>query len=577
MIRSNERVAGALDELADLLAITGGDPYRVRAYEKAARSVDLYPIDVDGLDEKGLRSIPAVGSHIAGRIVQLRETGHLDELDELRAQVPAGLRTMLSVPGLGPKKAHQVYEELHIASVPELLDALKHEGLRTLRGWGPTSEARLLEAIKQYQAAGGRMQLGVATELAQDLVASLRTARPHDTVVFAGSLRRMCETIGDLDLLVASEEPGEVMEAFAAAEDVAEVPVRGPTRATAVTTGGVHVDLRVVQPAVFGAALVYFTGSKAHGIHLRRIARRAGLKLSEYGLERTDDGKLLASRTEEQVYAALGMGFVPPALREDRGEIEAALAGTLPHLVDLRDLRGDLHTHTDLTDGTASLEDMVAAARARRYRYLGVTDHGPSLPMQRMTAEKALAQRAAVRRLERDGAMTILHGSELSIAPDGSLDWDDEFLDGFDLLVASIHSAFSMSREQMTARLIKAIEHPAVNIIGHPTARSIGHRAAVDFDPEEVFRAAARAGTALEINSFPDRLDLNDQLARLAAEQGVVFAISSDAHAIGHLDQLCYGVGTAQRAWIGPERVINTWPLGRLQRFLAKGRSRSPR
>ncbi len=362
-------------------------------------------------------------------------------------------------------------------------------------------------------------------------------------------------------------------EAFGRLPHFADVPAHGPTKAVGTTTG-VHVDLRVVRPEAWGAALLYFTGSKAHSIHLRRIAQRAGLKLSEYALERLEDGRVLASRTEEQVYGALGMAFVPPTLREDRGEIEAALEGSLPRLVELRHIRGDLHTHTDLTEGMASLEDMVAAARRHRYAYLAVTDHAPLLAMQRMTAEKALAQRAALRKLEKGGTMALLHGSELNIQPDGSLDWDDDFLDGFDVLVASVHSAFTLSRDAMTARLIRAIEHPAVNIIGHPTARSIGHRPPVDFDAEAVFGAAARAGTALEINSFPDRLDLDDELARLAGEKGVKFAESSDAHATRHLDQLRYGFATAQRGWVRPDQVVNTWPLARVRRFLAKGRTR---
>lgn len=574
MARSNDQVADSLSELADLLAITGADPYRVRAYEKAARSVGAYPVDLDGLGEKELDAIPAVGSHIAARIVELRDRGHLDELDELRSRVPAGLRTLLSVPGLGPKRARQVYDELGVASVPELLAALRAEQLRELRGWGPTSEAHLVEAIRQYQATGGRMQLGVALELAEELVAGLRSALGVQQAAYAGSLRRMCDTIGDVDLLVASDDPPAVMAAFAGLAALAEVPACGPTKAVGLTTTGVHVDLRVVPPAAWGAALVYFTGSKAHGIHLRRVAQRSGLKLSEYGVERIEDGRVLASATEEDVYRALGLAYVPPVLREDRGEIEAASDGTLPSLVELRHVRGDLHTHTDLTDGMASLDEMAAAAARHGYRYLGVTDHAPLLAMERMTAEKALAQRAAVRRLQARTPVALLHGSELNIQPDGSLDWDDDFLSGFDVLVASVHSAFTMSRDAMTARLVAAVEHPAVNILGHPTGRSIGHRPPVDFDADAVFRAAARAGTALEVNAFPDRLDLNDELARLAQERGALLAISSDAHATRHLDQLRFGVATAQRGWVRPEQVVNTWPLPRLRRFLDKGRAR---
>ncbi len=574
MPRSNDRAAEALGELAELVALAGGDPFRIRAYEKAAREVAAYPRDLEGLDAKALDAIPSVGTHIAAKILQLLAQGHIDELDELRAQVPAGVRGLLGVPGLGPTRARQLYEELHVTSVSELFDALEHQRLRTLEGWGPVSEERLAAALRQYREAGGRMPLAVALELAEELVAELRSLPEAGEVTVAGSLRRMRDTIGDVDLLVASTRPEAVMDAFGRSSLLAEVPARGPTKAVGATRTGVHVDLRVVDPSVWGAALVYFTGSKAHGIHLRRIAQRAGLKLSEYGLERVDDGTVVASATEAQVYEALGLALVPPTLREDRGEVEAAAAGTLPTLVELGDLRGDLHTHTVLSDGLATLEEMVAAARAHRYRYFAVTDHAPLLAMAGMTPEEALAQRRDLRALEGEGGIVLLHGSELNIQADGSLDWDDAFLGGFDVLVASVHSAFGMSADEMTARLVRAVEHPAVNVLGHPTTRLLGHRPPVAFDAEAVFRAAARAGTALEINASPDRLDLDDEHARLAQSLGAVFAISSDAHAVRHLDQLRYGVATAQRGWVPPEQVVNTWPWRRLRRFLAKGRDR---
>jgi DNA polymerase (family X) len=575
MVRSNDSVAEALGELAELLAITGEDQFRVRAYEKAARSVAEHPIDVDTLDEKALDDIPSVGSHIAAKIVELLATGRLSELDDLRSRVPAGLRSLLDVPGLGPKRARQVYEELGVASLPELLDALHAEKLRTLKGWGPTSEENLRRAIAQAQQAGGRMQLGVALEVAEELVANLRQLPETQSVTYAGSLRRMCETIGDIDLLVASEHPEAVMEHFAHLPLVAEIPAMGRTKSTALTTKGVHVDLRVVEPGVWGAALLYFTGSKAHNIHLRRIAQRHEMKLSEYALERTDNATVVAAATEEDIYEALEMPWIAPTLREDRGEIEAALEGDLPHLVELSEVRGDLHMHTDLTDGVSSLEEMVKAASSRGYEYVAITDHAPLLYMQRMTAEKALEQRRALQALQKRTQMTLLHGSELNIQPDGSVDWDEDFLCGFEVLVASIHSHFTMSRDEMTKRIIKAIEHPQVNIIGHPTSRSLGHRPPIEFDATAVFDVAARVGTAFEINSFPDRLDLDDEMARLAQERGVYLAISTDSHSTRHLDNIRYGVATAQRGWVQPENVINTWTVERLRSFLDKGSSRS--
>jgi DNA polymerase (family X) len=569
MARSNDAAAQMLQEFAELLAISGGDAFKVRAYEKAARAVAGHPAEIAGLDEKGLEAIPSVGGHLALKIIEFRDTGSVQELDELRAQVPAGLRTLLTVPGLGPRRARQVYDELGITSVSELLGALHDQRLRSLRGWGPRSEENLAQAIHEAQSGGGRIHLDVALDLAQDLLGELAALPSVQRAAYAGSLRRMRDSVGDIDLLVTSREPAEVMQAFCASPRVARVLAQGPTKASVLTTKGVQVDVRVVDPAVWGAALMYFTGSKPHNIHIRTLAVRAGLKLSEYGLFEADSGRQLAAATEEEVFARLGMPWIMPTLREDRGEIEAALEGRLPDVVFERDIRGDLHVHTNLTDGIAPLEEMVAAARARGYAYCAITDHAPQLYMQRMTTEKMLAQRRQLRELERTAGIALLHGTELNIAPDGSLDWDDEFLAGFDVVVASVHSALRQPKDQMTARLLRAISNPNVDIIGHPTTRLIGHRPAVDADLDEIFAAAARTGTALEINSFPDRLDLDDELVARARRAGVKFAISTDAHAVPHLGYMPFGVATAQRGWAGPAEVINTYPLAKLRRFLA--------
>ncbi len=569
MARSNDAAAQMLQEFAELLAISGGDAFKVRAYEKAARAVAGHPAEIAGLDQKGLEAIPGVGGHLALKIIEFRDTGSCQELDELRAQVPAGLRTLLTVPGLGPRRARQVYDELGIASVSELLGALHDQRLRSLRGWGARSEENLAQAIHEAQSGGGRIHLDVALDLAQDLLGELAALPSVQRAAYAGSLRRMRETVGDIDLLVTSCEPAEVMEAFCASPRVARVLAHGPTKTSVLTTKGVQVDVRVVDPAVWGAALMYFTGSKPHNIHIRTLAVRAGLKLSEYGLFEADSGRQLAAATEEDVFARLGMPWIMPTLREDRGEIEAALEGRLPDVVSERDIRGDLHVHTNLTDGIAPLEEMVAAAKARGYAYCAITDHAPQLYMQRMTTEKMLAQRGQLRELERSAGIALLHGTELNIAPDGSLDWDDEFLAGFDVVVASVHSQLRQPKDQMTARLLRAIGNPNVDIIGHPTTRLIGHRPPVDADLDEIFAAAARTGTALEINSFPDRLDLDDELVARARRAGVKFAISTDAHAVPHLGYMPFGVATAQRGWAAPDEVINTYPLAKLRRFLA--------
>src|ERR671923_27037 len=490
MPRANEDVEALLQEYSDLISISGGDAFKARAYEKAARAVGGYHGDGEKLDLKGLQAIPNVGKSIAVKIAEYMETGTIHALEDLAEEILGELKSLSQV-----KRAD-----------------------------------------------------------------------------YAGSLRRMCETIGDIDLLVASDKPAPVMDAFASMAYVQRVLAKGDTKSSILTTKGLQVDVRVVPPAVWGAALQYFTGSKAHNVRIREMAVRKGLKLSEYGLFRVKGNKLIVAETEEELYERLGLPWIPPTLREDRGEIEAALEGELPVLIEEEDLRGDLHTHTDLTDGVAPLEEMVSAARAPKLTYYAVTDHAELLYMQRMTKEKMLAQRRRLEELRGDGTMVLLHGTELNIQPDGTVDWDEEFLNGFDVCVASVHSHFNQSKDEMTWRIIRALEHPCVNILGHPSARQIGRRAPIDFDVEEVFQAAARTGTALEINSFPDRLDLGDELVAWAREQGALFAVDTDAHSPIHLSNVRFGVATAQRGWVTRAEVINTWPLGKLKRFLAKGR-----
>jgi len=572
MPRANEEVEQLLQEYADLISISGGDPFKTRAYEKAARSVGAYHGDVSTLDVKGLGKIPNVGKSIAEKISEYFRTGTVQAVEELRQLIPDGVRALMGIPGLGPKKAMVLYEELRVTSMEELMNALHDGRIRDLKGFGAKTEENLLRGIHNMQQSGGRIQLGAAIDLAEEILRELGSLKEARRSTYAGSLRRMCETIGDVDLLVASENPAAVMDSFAAMSYVERVLAKGDTKSSVLTTKGLQVDLRVVEPNVWGAALQYFTGSKAHNIRVREIAVRKGLKLSEYGLFRAKSGSLIVAETEEEVYERLGLPWIPPTLREDRGEIEAALSGELPDLLQEKDIVGDLHTHTDLTDGLAPLGEMIDAARARGYQYYAVTDHAPLLYMQRMTKEKTLKQREEIRTLEKKGDMTILHGSELNIQPDGSLDWEDEFLEGFDVLVASVHSHFNQTREEMTKRIVRAMESPNVNIIGHPTARMLGKRPPIDVDIEEVFKAAVRTGTALEINSFPDRLDLRDEHVQWARELGARFAVDTDSHAAPHLDHMRFGVATAQRGWVTAEDVINTWPLQKLRKFLAKGR-----
>ncbi|MBI4259297.1 MAG: DNA polymerase/3'-5' exonuclease PolX [Actinobacteria bacterium] len=573
MARANELVEEVLNEYRDLLAIVSEDRFKPRAYEKAARSIGGYHADIGGFGVRELQDIPNVGKSIAEKVHELLATGSMQELEELRAQVPAGVRQLMSIPGLGPKRAMILYRECHIAGVQELLDAI-HEGrLAGVKGFGKKTEENIVRGVAQLQQSGGRVQVGVALDLAEELLGVLSTVPEVERATYAGSLRRMAETIGDIDLLVASGTPGPVMEAFASNPYVDRVMARGETKSSIITTKGLQVDLRVVPPEVWGAALQYFTGSKAHNVHVREIAVRKGLKLSEYGLFEAESGELIVADTEEEVYERLGLPWIPPTLREDRGEIEAARDGELPTVIELSDLRGDLHTHTDLTDGLAPLEKMVETAAGLGYEYYAVTDHAPNLYMQEMTDEKMLRQRRRLRELAEEQRMVLLHGTELNIDPEGEVDWPAEFLEGFDVTVASVHSHFNQSKDDMTRRIVRAMENPHVNVIGHPTARMIGKRQGIEFDLDAVFEAAARTGTALEVNSFPDRLDLRDEHILWARRHGVRFAVDTDSHSPVHLPFMRFGVATAQRGWLTKDDVINAWPLERLRDFVARKRA----
>jgi DNA polymerase (family X) len=573
MARANDVVEALLYEYADLMSIGGGDAFKARAYEKAARAIGGYHADIAGLDVKGLQAIPNVGKSIAEKIAEYFQRGSIDALEELRARIPAGVREMISIPTLGPKKALMLYRDMKISSIQELADAIDAGMLKGLKGFGPKTEENILHGISLMQQSGDRVLISVAMDLAEEIVGELSAVRGCTKCTYAGSLRRMRDSIGDIDILAASNKPQPVMEAFANLNYVSEVMARGETKTSIRTTKGLQVDLRVVPPSCWGAALQYFTGSKAHNIKTREMAVRKKLKLSEYGLFHADTDELIVAETEEEVYQRLGLPWIPPTLREDRGEVEAALAGELPDLITEKDIRGDLHTHTDLTDGLAPLERMIEEARGRKYAYYAVTDHAPNLYMQRMTDDKMLAQRDRVRELGAKGKMVLLHGSELNIDPDGNVDWEPEFLEGFDVLVASVHSHFNQSKDEMTRRIVRACENPYVNIIGHPTARLIGQRAPIEFDLEEVFAAAARTGTALEVNAYPDRLDLRDEHIMWARRHGVRFSVDTDSHSTVHLPYMRFGVATAQRGWLTADDVINAWPLSKLKRFLKKGRT----
>ncbi len=575
MPQANDQAAALLDEYADLMAMTGGDPFRARVYTKAARAIAAHPHDIAGQAPAALLRIPGVGKSIAAKVAEIAGTGTFAELEDLRADIPDGVRQLTRIPALGPRRALQLYRELSISSPDELRAAIAAGRLNDLRGFGQKSADKLLRGIELLASSGGRVLLNVAAETAAAVIDAVGPVPGCVRIAAAGSLRRAAESIGDVDVLAAADDSAPLMAALTGMPFAAEVIASGPTKTSIRTSAGLQVDLRVVPPDCWGAALQYFTGSQQHNVAIRELAVRRKLKLSEYGLFDAETGERIVSRTEEEVYERLGLAWIPPVLREDTGELAAARRGELPVLVAQTDVRGDLHTHTNLTDGVASLADMVSAASDRGYEYYAITDHAPDLVMQRMTDEKMLAQREQVRRLGGQlagNAMTLLHGTELNIAPDGSVDWPADFLAGFDLCVASVHSHFDLPRREMTRRFITACENPYVNVIGHPLTRKIGRRPPVDVDLPELFRACARTGTALEVNSHPARLDLPSAHIKAARDAGVKFAIDSDAHSLRDLDYLQYGIATAQRGWLTADDVITTWPLDRLAAFLRKGR-----
>ncbi|GAA4891942.1 DNA polymerase (family 10) [Stackebrandtia albiflava] len=560
MPRTNDEAAAALQEYAELFALTGGDAFRVRSYQKAAKAIAGYPRDIGSAD---VRQVPGVGDAIAKKVTEYLERGSFRQLDDLRSKVPDGVRRLTRVPTLGPKTAMMLFDRFQIDSPAALAEAIEGGRLKGVKGMGPKTLDNLLRGIAQLEAAQGKVHIGVAMEVAERVVESL--SEYAERIDYAGSLRRMKDLVGDVDVLAVASP--EIMDRFKEQPYVSEVIASGRKKTSVRTSAGLQVDLRVVPAESWGAAMQYFTGSKEHNVAVREMAVKKGWKLSEYGL--FDGDTVLAAADEAEIYTALGMQYVPPPMREGHGEVAAALRGELPTLVEISDLKGDLHTHTDLTDGIASLEDMVAAAARRGYSYYAVTDHAPDLAMQRMTLDKARAQREALRALQASHPkMHLLHGTELNIGPDGSVDWPEEILAEFDVRVASVHSHFQQSKAEMTARFIAACENPGVDVIGHPTTRKIGRRGPVDADWEAVFKAAARTGTVMEIDSYPDRSDLPADLVRLARHHGVKFSIDSDSHAIPHLDHQRFGIGIAQRAWLTPDDVVNTWSLTRLRRFL---------
>jgi DNA polymerase (family 10) len=565
---TNREIADILKRIGDMLDILGENRFKVIAYRRAAENITNLGQDVRGYWTAGtLQEIPGIGAAIADKIEEMLVTGKLEFYERLQDEIPAGVVSLLEIPDVGPKTAKLLWEELGLQSVAEVEEAAQSGKLQALPGLGAKSEAKILAGIEALHRRSDRISLGTAWPVAQDLLQGLRAncSEIVDSAV-AGSLRRMRSTIGDIDLLVASEAPASVMRAFAGHPRVSELMLSGPTKTSVRLHNGLQVDLRVLEPGHWGTALQYFTGSQAHNVRVRELAQRQGLSLSEYGFKREGGGEI-ACRDEEEVYQILGLPWIPPELREDRGEMQAALAGDLPSLVEAEDIHGDLHAHTDWSDGAATLAEMAEAAREMGYQYLLISDHTQSLGVaQGLTPERLAEQRAGIDALNAGwDDFTLLQGCELEIKADGDLDFDDEVLSRLDFVVASVHTSLRQEPGQITERVLKALRNPYVDVIGHPSGRLLGQREESAVDLEAVLQAAAETGTALEVNSIPARLDLDDIHVRRATELGVKIAINSDAHHPGGLENLVYGLATARRGWARPSDVLNTFTLDELR------------
>lgn len=569
---TNIEIAGMLTQLADLLEIEGENPFRIRAYRNAARLIAATPRSITAMLAAGedLTALPGIGEALALKLKEIVATGHLTALEKEEKHVPAALSDLLKIPGLGPKRVHLIFERLHLSDPAELEAAARDGRLRALPGFGEKTVDLILRHLATHKPGTARHLLGDVEPLVQGLLAALERCPQTRRLSLAGSLRRRAETVGDADILATAEDGEPLMACFTTHEDVREVLARGSTRSSVVLRSGLQVDLRVVPGASYGAALHYFTGSKAHNIAIRTRGQKAGLKINEYGVFRGDTP--VAGATEEEIFAAVGLPFIPPELREDRGEIEAAEQGRLPDLLTLADIRGDLHVHTTDTDGHDTLPAMAAAARARGYQYLAITDHSKRMTMARgLNATRLARQLRAIDKLNGGSSgFRVLKAVEVDILEDGSLDLSDDILKDLDLVVAAIHSKLRLQRDAQTERLIRAMDNPYVSILAHPTGRLVNERDPMDLDMERLVGAARARGCCLELNAQPSRLDLNDLHCRLALEAGVRVAISTDAHGVAELDLMRHGVDQARRGWLGPGAVINTLPLPQLLKALRR-------
>ena len=553
-------------EMATLLEVRNESVFRIRAYQRAAQTLEALPTDVDEVAARGdLTRLPGIGKDLAAKIREYLETGQIAQLEKLRSGLPPTFVSLLQVRGLGPKTAAALYEQIGVDSIEKLEALCRSKEIVGVAGIREKTCENILKGIALLKAGQSRTLLSRARGIAEQVVDVLTAHGGVERIEVAGSLRRMRETVKDIDILVTSNEPKRVISTLTSLPSVVEVIGAGDTRASVRHAEGLQIDLRVVAPETFGAALQYFTGSQDHNVRMREIASRRGLRVSEYGVFDEKTGARIAGATEEDVYAAVGMRWMPPELRENRGEIEAAQADRLPRLVTAGDIRGDLHAHTEWSDGHHPIEKLIDAAQARGYQYIIVSDHSKSTAIANgLSVDQLRAQVARIRELQPRYSIRILAGCECDILADGSLDFPDDVLRELDFVLAAVHSRFKQKRDEMTARIVRALSHPLVNVLVHPTGRRLTSRDPYDVDMEAVLGTAKRHGKAVEINCSPERLDLNDVHARRAAELGIPIAISTDTHYLNELNHLDLGLGIARRAWIGPEQVLNARPLDEL-------------
>ncbi|HEX8919357.1 MAG TPA: DNA polymerase/3'-5' exonuclease PolX [Chloroflexota bacterium] len=565
---NNADVAAALNEIADLLELKNESAFRIRAYQNAARALGNLTVDVHQLARsEELTQVKGIGSGLAQKIEEMLATGHIVYLEELRGEFPPGVRALLSVPGIGPSLARRVYRELGVDSLDGLRQAATDGRLAALPGLGEKSAENVVRALGRVSKRDSRISIGKALPLVEEVIAQLAGVEGASNLTAAGSLRRWSPTIGDIDVIATSDDPEAVMDAFVHLPQVSHVLGQGPTKSSILSDNGLQVDFRIVEADSFGSLLQHFTGSREHNIELREYALRQGLSLNEYGIVHLKSDRLEKFKDECDFYKTLGLECIPPELRLGAGEIDVARSHSLPALVSVSDIQGDLHVHTEWSDGTLPIEEMALAARERGRKYIAITDHSGGIGVAGgLSVDRVKEQIVEIRRIDREiDGIQILTGSEVDIKRDGSLDFPDDVLRELDWVIASVHSGFNQSEEEMTRRIVRAIENPHVDAIAHPTGRLIGKREPYAVDLEAVFRAAIKNGKALEINSFPERLDLSDTQARRAVSLGIVLTVNTDAHAPIHFDNVRYGVAMARRAWATADNVLNSWPMERLQ------------